>query len=185
MEIQKIKAKSRQSAVISGTGFLIILVTFLFTSFKLYRYDEEIKQKSMELKNISDSISSLQKGIDEKQKLIGQLVSEVNRLSDPSIQPKSESLKLPNQFSNGRQLYDFTLWITSSSYTLNKIRKVSYEFNHSTMILKTRESTNSSNGFLVSYRGWGCLRMVKLTITYTDGKTGSLFFDMCEKMERK
>jgi len=178
-----IKKRSRQAAIISSIGFLIIILAFGFASWQLQKLNAAVAAKNKEIKALDALIENRNKDIKAKKVLIDTLISEINKLKDPRIQPKVRAVAIPGVFdSQKRQVYDFTVWVTSSQHTLNKISKVSYQFGHDTFILRNRESNDNSNGFLVSYRGWGCLSIVKIIVEYREGNNEVLYFDMCNAL---
>jgi len=183
METEKLKKKSKQGALISSAGLVIILAVFIFASYQLKELNKTIEQKTRELVALDSVITTQNTEIETNKILIANLVDEINKLRDPAIQPHAGAVEIPGiKDPQGRQVYDFTLWITSSQVTLNRISKVSYQFGNDTFLLKTRESEDNTNGFLVSYRGWGCLTVVKLTVLYNNGESETVFFNMCEAL---
>lgn len=178
-----IKKRSRQAAFISSIGFLIIIFAFAFASWQLKRLNSAVAAKNKEISTLDSLIENRNRDINAKKVLIDTLISEINKLKDPKIQPKTRAIPIPGTFdSKKRQIYDFTVWITSSQHTLNRISKVNYQFGHDTFILRSRESSDNSNSFLVSYRGWGCLSIVKIIVEYRDGANEVLYFDMCNAL---
>ena len=117
---KKLKKQSRQAAIISLSGFLIVIFVFAAASFKLHDLDSEIDNKKQEIKEKDETIES-------KLDTIRLLNNEINILKDPTIKPLAHVIKLDGmsyeQPSTGKkyQLYDFTIWITSSQTTLNKV----------------------------------------------------------------
>jgi hypothetical protein len=181
MDNEILKKRSRQGAMISLFGFFIIIMAFAFASWKLNSLNEVIALKSIEINALDSTILKQNSDIEVKQKLVNDLVDEINKLRDPRIQPKVSAVEIPGvKDAQSRQIFDFTLWITSSQYTLNRISKVSYHFNNATYLMKDRESNDHSNGFLISYRGWGCLSVIKITVQYDNGENETLYFDMCD-----
>ncbi len=81
------------------------------------------------------------------------------------------------------RVFDFYLWLDFYPGEKPNIRKVSYEFNHPTFQEKTVSSTDPSQGYRVSYRGWGCLRSVIITVELTDGRSEKVDFAMCDAMK--
>jgi hypothetical protein len=178
MDNKELKKRSRQAAIISLSGFLIVILVFVAASFKLYDLDAEIEVKKLEIKEKDITI-----GV--KLDTIRLLNDEINLLKDPTIKPLAHVIKLDGisyeQPSTGKkyQLYDFTIWITSSQITLNKIKSVNYYTPVKSILQKNKLSVNRSNSFVVSYRGWGCTD-IKITVTYEDGEVEEKEFDMCE-----
>ena len=186
MDKTKLKRKSKQGAIMSFVGFLIVGLTIIYSIFQLKIVNKKLSFKETELQKLDSTIVFKNREITYKQGLIDELVTEINKLKNPEIKPKSKSVPLPGVKSqDGRPVYDFSLWITSSNFTLNKIRKVKYEFNHNTFILKNRESNDKSNGFAVNYRGWGCLKLVKINIEFNNGDIESIYYKMCEELIRE
>jgi hypothetical protein len=191
MDNKTLKRRSRQGSLISALGFFVILIAFVYASVKLSGLNNEINQKTSELNRIDsilarkDSLILNQTNlIEHNRNLIDTLVTQINELTDNRIYPKAQAVAIPGVLDgNKRQIYDFTIWITSSQVNLNEIVKVTYEFRHDTFLLNTRESTNVSNGFLVSYRGWGCLAIVELSIQYANNTTEKIFFNMCQEID--
>ena len=175
---KKLKKQSRQAAIISLSGFLIVIFVFAAASFKLHDLDSEIDNKKQEIKEKDETIES-------KLDTIRLLNDEINILKDPTIKPLAHVIKLDGmsyeQPSTGKkyQLYDFTIWITSSQTTLNKVKSVNYYTPVKSILKKNKLSVNRSNSFVVSYRGWGCTD-IKITVTYEDGTVEDKDFDMCE-----
>lgn len=181
MDNESLKKKSRQGALISSAGFLIIIFSFVFASLKLKSLNDEIAIKSVQISTLDSTIVKQSSDIEANQKLVADLVAEINKLRNPAIQPKVSAVEIPGiKDAQNRQIFDFTLWITSSQYTLNRISKVSYRFENASYLLKDRESKDNSNGFLISYRGWGCLSLITITVDYVDGEKETLYFNMCE-----
>jgi hypothetical protein len=181
MDNESLKKRSRQGAMISSIGFLIIILSFVFASWKLKNMNDIIVSKAIEISTLDSTITRQNGEIESKQKLVNDLVAEINKLRNPAIQPKVRAVEIPGLFDpQNRQIFDFTLWITSSQFTLNRISKVSYYFENATYLLKERESKDNSNGFLISYRGWGCLSVVKIMVEYENGEKETLYFNMCD-----
>lgn len=189
MDNKTLKRNSRIGALLSAIGFMCVIIAFVYSFIKLKDLNEMLLKKTVELERIDsilvskDSVILVQNDVIEDNKvLIDTLINRVNRLTDSKIHPKARAVMIPGLLdSEHRQIYDFTVWISSSNLTLSKIRQVSYQFKHNTFLLHERESTDMSNGFLVSYRGWGCLSLVVITVQYDDGKIETIYFNMCNE----
>ena len=182
MDKKEIKRKSRQASFISIIGFLIILIAFIYAALRLDKLNNTI-QINKETLSMQDSILTTQNNeIKTKQNLIKDLIEELDKYKDSEITANTKAVKLDGIFMSGRQIYDFTIWLTAGEETLNFIDNVKYKFNHESFILKERESAESSNGFLVSYRGWGCLQLVEIHIEYKDKEKEVVYFNMCENI---
>jgi transcription initiation factor IIF auxiliary subunit len=80
--------------------------------------------------------------------------------------------------------YDFSLWLDVPNEQKSRIKKVTYVFNHPTFNNKVFVSNNQANGFMVSYRGWGCLSNVTIKI---EGQYGVslISLDMCGALKER
>jgi uncharacterized coiled-coil protein SlyX len=184
MDSKQLKKRSKQGAIISVFGFLIIVFAFVIAYRELSSLNAIITSKNIEIDALDSTLKSQKETIEFNQDLIKSLVDEINKLRDPAIQPNARAVKQPNIYDpKGRQIYDFTLWITTSQFTLNKIEKVTYLFKHKSVILKNKEAFDNSNGFLVSYRGWGCIPVVQITVNYIDGDEEVIYFNMCDGLD--
>ena len=100
-------------------------------------------------------------------------------------QPFAAAQPAPGQFTaDGKQLYNYSLWLSAPDDKRPQIQKVTYTFNHPTFIHKDLISSNSADGFRVGYLGWGCLNSVIITIQLESGKAPQIDFDMCAALER-
>jgi hypothetical protein len=184
MNNDKLKKQARQGAVISAVGFLAIVIGFVIAGTKLSELNASILEKTNEYQLLDSLNVAISHEIDTHQEMIAQLIEEINRLKDPTVQVRANATAIPGlKDPQNRQVFDFNLWITSSQFTLNRIRKVNYNFSESSFMLKNRASSDDSNGFTVGYRGWGCLTAVAVDVEYTDGEIERIFFNMCEALE--
>lgn len=179
MDNNQLKKRSRQGAVISSIGFLMVVSMFVYAGITLNNLNKEITERSIQIEALDSLILAQNQEIKGNEQIVASLVEEINKLKDPAIKPKSNAVAIPGIFdSQGRQIYDFTIWLTSSQFTLNRIKKATFKFPHESFNLKDRESSDSSNGFLVSYRGYGTLNLVTVHIEYETGEEETLFYDM-------
>ena len=157
---------------------------------KLNNLNKEIELKESRIDSLTkiqveqlDSIARQTETIEANKVLVKQLSEDLIRLQDPTVKPFTEAKEVPNMLDHKkRQLYDFSIWVNSSNYTLDKISKVSYHFLQGETLQKVREGDNPSNGFLISYRGWGCFPLMRIVVTYKDGTTEDMYFDACEAL---
>lgn len=109
------------------------------------------------------------------------LVADLKPISALVI-PRAKYEVVPGMSTRGGdgRVFDFYLWLDFYAGEKPNIRKVSYEFNHPTFPEKTFTSTDPSQGYRVSYRGWGCLRSVIITVELADGRSEKIDFAMCD-----
>ena len=188
MENNSFQKRSRQGAYISLFGFVIVLLVFVFAAGRLQNLNHLIEERTLTIDSLDHAVLRQDSAIAwqtdevvENQALISKLVLEINKLKDPIIRPQTKAVAIPGvKDPDGKQIYDFTIWVSSSQYALNRIKQIDYQFGHKSFNLKTRVSSDGSNGFLVSYRGWGCLPGMVITVLYEDDTTEELYFNMCE-----
>jgi len=78
--------------------------------------------------------------------------------------------------------FDFAISIASSPAALSRVTSVAYDFETPGNPLHIESSTRS-NGFQVSYNGWGCYPSVRVRIAMTNpSETLVRDFDMCETL---
>ena len=82
----------------------------------------------------------------------------------------------------GRQLYDFSYWLDVPNNRKRDISRVEYRRRLGERLQDVLIGKEPSNGFGVSYLGWGCFGAVDVTIVETTGKTATIQFNQCEIM---
>ncbi len=104
-----------------------------------------------------------------------QLLKPMIVLSSIKIIPKASY----NPIQGQQKLYSFSLWLESDS--LSSIDSVSYYFDHPSFIKKYQKSNNPQRNFLVSYTGWGCLKMIKITV-WRNGESSVIELNHCTSL---
>ena len=170
IEYSKIRKSSVLSACLSLSGFIIILGSLGFSY-------NEIKSKELQIKSLTKLEESLQLKIDNQRVLI----KELEIASSPSaIVAQSNSVELEGiKDEKGRQIYDFSIFLQVPILLKENITEVKYFFNHPSMLKPNRESTNYANGYNVSYRGWGCLTNIEITVYFENGENHKLYYNQC------
>lgn len=139
--------------------------------------EEEIEKKNASVTELTELESSLRKDVEE---LVDQLKSQQTIASIQAIRPRAKSVPVPgDRTASGRAYYDFTLWLDVPGQLESKIARVQYKFDHPSFSNGTFVSDNEQSGFLVGYRGWGCLAVVKITVFLKDGAVQPIYFKMC------
>jgi hypothetical protein len=170
IEYSRIKKSSILSAGLSSIGFIIILSSLGFSY-------NEIKVKEQQVRNLKDLEESLQLKIDNQRDII----RELEIASSPAaIVAQSNSVELEGiRDREGRQIYDFSIFLQVPILLKEKITEVNYFFNHPSMLKPNRKSTNYANGYNVSYRGWGCLTKIEITVHIENGENHKIYFNQC------
>jgi len=178
IEYKRLQKSSYISAVLTLMGFVIILSSLVFSYF-------QIKEKELmvnELTKIEEELASKIKSQERR-------IKELEWASSPkAIVAQTKAVKLHGVTDpEGRQIYDFSIWLQIPVLLKDKITKVEYFFHHPSMLKKMRESTEVSNGYSVSYRGWGCLTAIDIKVHLNDGEIYGLVFNQCtgEQVEKK
>ena len=131
-------------------------------------------------KNLNIELTNKEKILSQTIKLQEKRIKELELASSPeAIVAQTKSVKLDGITNKGRQIYDYSIWLQTPILLKDRIKKVDYFFDHPSMLKKHRESKESSNGYSVSYRGWGCLEPVLITVHLTDGEIFKLNFYHC------
>src|SRR6056297_7844 len=159
LDSKELKKRSRQGAMISIFGFLIVISAMAYASVELTELNQEIEEKRV----VADSLQT-----------------KINELTDSNLNVRVDAEPLE---ISGRELFDVTIWLSSSYLTLFKIDRVEYSFKHDSFINKERASDNIEKAFLVSYWGWGCETDLTVSIFYKDGTTDQIKINTCDKLE--
>ena len=176
IEYKKLQKSSYISAFLSLMGFVIIVSSLAFSYF-------QIKQKEIRVKELTQKEQELASKIEDQERRI----EELEWASSPkAIFAQTKAVKLDGIIdSAGRQIYDFSVWLQIPVLVKDKITKVEYFFDHPSMLKKMRESMEGSNGYSVSYRGWGCLNPIDIRIHLNDSEIYELVFDQCTGAQMK
>ncbi|MCP4606731.1 MAG: hypothetical protein GY847_40520 [Proteobacteria bacterium] len=141
---------------------------------KKFQLEKEITQL---IEKEREARSSLKSAIDELNRERSSPITEL-------IEPRARAIKLKGYFDpQGRQLYDYSIWLAAPEKVKKEIEKVVYHLEHPSMLKKERESKEESMGFGINYRGWGCLSLVFARVYTKDGSCHSISFDMCSIAE--
>ncbi len=176
---KSIKA-SKLAAIFTLFGFLIVIASISYSTFKLATLNKKLGAKKEEIHNKKEELDGLQKKIDQLNQTIDILkYAPISSL----ITPKAFAVPITGlRDAENRQIYDFTLWIDLPYSRRQEIQSVEYKFEHSTYFDKLKTGREPSNGFSVSYRGWGCLNVVGLTALLENGDKVQTSFDMCKAL---
>ena len=143
-----------------------------------------------ELSVLHVQIDSTQKELDRiNNKSIPCLQSKIEKLKNAPVRelvtPRAIEVELTNQRDpQGRQLYNYTLWLDMPASRKKDISSVKYFFDDKSMRVKTHIGTQPSNSFAVSYKGWGCFSDVVVTIDSPGRLSPPIHFDMCKAIEQ-
>jgi hypothetical protein len=162
MEPHEFKKHSKIASILSAIGVFIILlsvVLFLYYNFK----SQKITAKTEKSLNDSRDTVRLFKSIIKKDIV------------------ECTALTLKDRMDNGDAIYLFTLKI-ADSLLVPQLSRVDYFFDHPSYKPKLKTTSDSSNNFSISYRGWGCISKVPVYLHYKKTLTvDTIVFPMCDK----
>jgi len=168
------RSKSQKLATfLTLAGFIMAVAAVAYSISELQSLNSQVEQKRLKSDSLNIKIDELKLTID---KIKNGPISEL-------ITPKAIAVRLEGRRAqNGRQLFNFVLWIDLPNYRKSDIQSVKYHFGHSSMLMKERTGKQASNGFAVNYTGWGCLGMVTLTVVLQNQQEVTIDFPMCDEI---
>jgi hypothetical protein len=151
-------------------GALVVIGTIVFSFFGLRALEADIEAKEAQRADLDQRIIELN--------------NEIDRLKHAPLKELVEmgaiAVKLDGKMDpNGRQLYDFGYWLYVPNNRKRDIARAEYRRRAGERLRNVLVGTEPSNGFGVSYLGWGCFRTVDVTIVETNGQTATIQFDQC------
>ncbi len=175
IQYKQLQRASNISAILTLLGVVVVISALIFSYFEIRKMEERVAELAAEESQLKEKIEHQKAQIKQyewassPQAITAQTKAvELNGIKDPS----------------GRQVYDFSIWLQVPVLLKDKIKQVQYVFDHPTMLNKTRESTEASNGYSVSYRGWGCLKSMTIKVFLKDGESHEIQFDQCSGEQR-
>lgn len=170
IEYTKLQKSSYISATLTLMGFVIIVSSLAFSYFQIKEKEERLNE-----------LSTIEKGLESKIKSQELRINELEWASSPkAIVAQAKAVKLDGiTDQNGNQIYDFSIWLQVPVMLRDKITNVEYFLDHPSMLRKIRQSAEVSNGYSVSYRGWGCLTDIDIKVHLNDGEIYKIAFNQC------
>jgi len=152
-------------------GAVVVLGTLVFSFLGLRALEAEIDVKTAQREALDLRIAELEQEIDRLQHAP---LSEL-------VKPDALAVKLDGKTDpRGRQLYEFSYWLDVPNNRKGEIRVVEYHRRFGESLRDVLVGREPSNGFAVSYLGWGCFPTVDVTIVETTGQKETIQFDQCE-----
>jgi hypothetical protein len=106
----------------------------------------------------------------------------------PHLSWKALNQTTPSTYEYGsRSLFAAKFWLSGPKDVLSKIGRVEYYFDHPSYHPPNKIGRNSSDGFTISYKAWGCIENVRITIIPRDSNFRarhgySTDFPFCEEV---
>ena len=163
------------STLLTIAGIIMVAFSIGYSVFKLQDLRAEIALKQDVSAGLEEEIRQLDARIDH---IRNGPITEL-------ITPRAVAVEVEGQrdWNTGRQLYNIILWVDMPYYRRSGIRHINYFFDHPSKLMRDRQARLASNGFAVSYLGWGCLEEVELTIVQEDRPDATYRFPMCDNIE--
>ncbi len=156
-------------------GIVMVAFSIGYSLVKLQELRAEIGQKMEVSAGLESEIRMLDERIDQ---IRNGPITEL-------ITPRAAAVEVEGlrDWITGRQLYNIMLWVEMPYYRRSGIRYINYNFDHPSKLMRDRQGRVASNGFAVSYLGWGCLEVVELTIVQADRSEAVYHFPLCDIVE--
>ncbi|MGE5206231.1 MAG: pYEATS domain-containing protein [Chlamydiota bacterium] len=180
---ERLAKASRRAAVVSLSGVLIVVLSLVYSTYRLAALRTEIGELQQKRTDLKKDVATLQGQLTEIKASIQGLTYANVTPQNEVFQLKASARALPGvKTPDGRPVYKFRVYVDGSASVLESIARVAYDFNHPTFRQPHVESTDRSNSFMVQYTGWGCLTEVDVTVYLQNGKSQSIGFDMCKSL---
>lgn len=180
MDLRRWARLTQRLAVGTLIAALVLIV------FGAYKLNSIVTEKQRE-------ISELNKQIEQRKTTLKQLDEDYQKLREIANAPIKQSAvfdqlrpiakALPaDKGSDGTQHYNFFIRLEAPESVLEQIARVTYHLDHPSFKNKAPVSTNSRDGFEITYYGWGALRLVPIDVELKNGKTHTYYFDMMKAL---
>ena len=164
-------AASKLATPLTVLGAVLVAAAFIYSYSGLNNLQADIEAKQAKRDDLDAAIRELE---DERDFLKTGPLSELVRVDALAV--KLDGRRDPQ----GRQLYDFSLWLDVPNNRKQDIREVRYRRLAGERLQDVLVGTEPSNGFRRSYLGWGCFDKVDVVIVKTTGEeTPPIRVDQC------
>lgn len=182
-ELGKLKTASRRAAVMSFVGLLFLIGSLVYSASQLRTLESRRNQLNEDISKLKAQKELTQSAASRAVELLNEKNKELTGPLVDLVHPQVHATPAPGlTASNGLPLYDFILSVSVPEARKSEITEVQYNFNHPTFVNQNQTSKDASNGFAVSYRGWGCLSLVTIRVVLKKGDTVPLYFDECKAL---
>lgn len=172
--LQRIPGSPRTANFLSVLGIALMAGAILYGFHSLNRIGNEIDTKKAKLTDLAAEIKPLRE--------------EVERLRDGPlsdlITPKAiKVLRQGLKDQEERQLSNFIFWLELPYARKADIREVRYLFPDPSRLKNLYTSDEPSNGFMVSYLGWGLEPLVQITVVPKESDEFPVQFRALEELQ--
>ncbi len=187
--ISSLRQQSRISLFLVVLGASFLAFSVYYSASRLTPLENEISAKRAAIEELKSKEAFLKSSIGKLQASYDKLRSNTESLYSVKVTPtqqvyevKATARATGMRYSNGLPEYTFSLFINSSPATLADIKSVTYRMDHPTFKQKDYVSTDENSQFSASYKGWGCLTSVEVTVLLKSGASQKLNFNMCRSL---
>ncbi|WP_460983176.1 pYEATS domain-containing protein [Spirosoma fluminis] len=85
---------------------------------------------------------------------------------------------------NNQTKYMYEIRLDGIDQIKDRVKKIVYKPDHPTFQNMDLSSENKNAGFVVSWRGWGCVNRVKAYVYFDNGDERTFSFNMCQLLSR-
>jgi len=200
--LERARTASLRAGVASFFGLIVVIATLLYSAARLYTLraeyietDAELAKKArsletlrFQLRNADLELQKKEHDIAAAQEQLNRLLSFRDKLQSPlteQVKIKADATKTGRRTGSGDPEYIFSLWVEAKQPFLQEISSVEYRFLNSSFKHPIERSQDSSTGFRVQYKGWGCMEVVPVTINSKSESLpgGTLDFNMCSQLK--
>lgn len=172
-ETARLATSSRLTALVALAVFLLLAALIGRNVIRLNALENQIEGRNKTISKLEESAEALKNE-----------VYKLRYAPEDAITVRAHAEAIPGIIENGEQVKDFTIWIDLSTYRKKKLTRVSYRVMVENAPFDFRESANAVNGFSISYRGTSCISKMVIGVTFEDGTSEAIDFDMCQALER-
>jgi len=174
-EFKKLRRASTASALVSASGFVILILSVVFSYMQVQEAQETVTALETQADELNDDIIAYK-----------QQIADLEAASSPdAIIAQNTTVRLDGiRDAQERQIYDFTIWLQVPILLKDQIDHVTYAFDHISKLRPNQTSSTYANGYAISYRGWGCFSGVVITVHLKDGGEHKLEYDQCDNSQR-
>ena len=110
-DLKKIKKRSKQGAIMSLIGFLVIICSFIYATYKINYINIQVKEKNNELDSVSNSVKVMKHKLDRKSGQVDSLENIISRLSlNKTYIDKGLENYYSGDFENAIKNYDSAIY---------------------------------------------------------------------------
>jgi hypothetical protein len=166
---------SIQSKIVAGLiliGFIVFCIVIGNNVLKISALESARVERSKTIMDLEKSIEALNKDI-----------YTLRSSESDKIIPRASASPLPVETTqNGKRIFDYTVWIDLSGYTLKNVMMVSYPTIDNNSAFGARTTKEEKNGFSITFRGTKCVPEIQIDVTFSDDSREALVFNMCEAL---